>query len=362
MPFTIFPAADYYLLFYGLVIALSAATFLAGLRRDATPAPGTGTTSLGQIAQWIPAIAVLLLIALRPLHGAFVDMTTYARIYEFQAAGGQVFDFGDPVFNLFVRLTARLKAVEVFFILCALLYVIPVALTCRRWLGRNWALAFLAVATSFSFFAYGTNGIRNGLAASLFVLALSREKPIVRWTLLALAVGCHASMMLPLLAYVGSKMFRSVRPYVAIWLAALFITIGAGGYISDLLGSLPLMDGRSAYLTDQSLIAAGVQSGFRLDFVLYSAAGVIAGAFYFSRWPALDDRYRMLYKTYLLANSGWLLLIDAAYSNRFAYLSWFILDLVMVIPLLQVQVRKSGPLFVLLYCICNGLFAVALIS
>ena len=124
MPFTIFPAADYYLLFYGLVIALSAATFLAGLRRDATPAPGTGTTSLGQIAQWIPAIAVLLLIALRPLHGAFVDMTTYARIYEFQAAGGQVFDFGDPVFNLFVRLTARLKAVEVFFILCALLYVL----------------------------------------------------------------------------------------------------------------------------------------------------------------------------------------------------------------------------------------------
>ena len=360
MPFTLFPAADYYLLFYGMVIALSVAAFLAGLRRDATPAPGTGTTSLGQIAQWIPALSVLLLIALRPLHGAFVDMTTYAAIYEFQAAGGQVFDFGDPVFNLFVDLTARLGAVEVFFILCAFLYVIPVALTCQRWFHQGWVLAFLAVASSFSFFAYGTNTIRNGIATSLFFLALSRDRRIVRWALLALAVGCHASMAIPLVAYVGSKISHSVKPYITFWIITLLASSVAGGYANDLLGGASWLGDRSSYFADGISVAGGVSTGFRLDFVLYSLVGVLAGAFYFAVMRELDDTYRVLYKTYVATNAIWILLINAAFSDRLAHLSWFLMDLVVVYPLLRAPRRDVGVLIALAYCIANASFSILL--
>jgi hypothetical protein len=36
--------------------------------------------------------------------------------------------------------------------------------------------------------------------------------------------------------------------------------------------------------------------------------------------------------TYLLANSLWILLIEANFSNRFAYLSWFMMPWVLLYP------------------------------
>jgi hypothetical protein len=38
--------------------------------------------------------------------------------------------------------------------------------------------------------------------------------------------------------------------------------------------------------------------------------------------------------TYLLANAVWVLLIHASFSNRFAYLSWFMMPWLLVYPFL----------------------------
>ncbi|HMQ45454.1 MAG TPA: EpsG family protein, partial [Mariniflexile sp.] len=39
--------------------------------------------------------------------------------------------------------------------------------------------------------------------------------------------------------------------------------------------------------------------------------------------------------TYLICNGFWILVIKANYSNRFAYLSWFMMALVIVYPFLK---------------------------
>lgn len=60
-----------------------------------------------------------------------------------------------------------------FFTFVATVYVGCSAWACQRMFKEQGYLAFLLVLGAFSFFSYGTNGIRNGMAAAVMMLALS---------------------------------------------------------------------------------------------------------------------------------------------------------------------------------------------
>ena len=51
-----------------------------------------------------------------------------------------------------------------------------------------------------------------------------------------------------------------------------------------------------------------------------------------------DRTYTILLNTYTLANAFWVMVIRANYSNRFAYLSWFMYPIVLAYPLLRLDV------------------------
>ncbi len=116
-------------------------------------------------------VSVILYMGLRPISGYyFGDMGTYARKYAILAKGGVLLE-KDMGFTLFITACSRLISVELFFLLCVLLYVIPPYVAVRRWHKEHAIFALLAMIGSFSFWSYGTNGIRAGLASSfLFVL------------------------------------------------------------------------------------------------------------------------------------------------------------------------------------------------
>ena len=48
--------------------------------------------------------------------------------------------------------------------------------------------------------------------------------------------------------------------------------------------------------------------------------------------PEADAFYARLVNTYLLANAVWILVIHSDQSNRFAYLSWFMMPWVLLYP------------------------------
>ena len=50
-----------------------------------------------------------------------------------------------------------------------------------------------------------------------------------------------------------------------------------------------------------------------------------------------DKTYNLIFNTYVIANSFWVLVIRAEFTNRFAYLSWFLLGLVIVYPYLKAK-------------------------
>ena len=84
-------------------------------------------------------------------------------------------------------------------------------------------------------------------------------------------------------------------------------------------------------MTPVSLEAAS----FRWDFLLYSATGVYAGWYYIIKKNFDDTFYIRLFNIYLIANAFWVLVIRANFSNRFAYLSWFMLGVIIIYPLLK---------------------------
>ncbi|SHF46395.1 EpsG family protein [Salegentibacter echinorum] len=280
-------------------------------------------------------IFVLGYMGLRPLSGIFTDMGLYAK-YFFQIQEGNNFSLGeDFLFDLLLLITAYATNIDFFFLLCAGLYVIPLYLGSKKWFGGYWFYSFLFLVISFSFWNYGTNGIRNGIATSIFILGLSRENKRNQIILILVAVGFHKSMLLPAIAYAATFINNNPKVYLRFWLLCIPLSLFLGGYLESIITYLGFGDDRlSKYLTDEEF-GANYNRGFRWDFLIYSAAGVFAGYYFIFKRKFKDNFYNHLFNIYLIANGFWILIIRASYSNRFAYLSWFLLGIIVVYPFLK---------------------------
>lgn len=296
-------------------------------------------------------VLITLYMGLRPVSGRyFADMATYAMYYERYATGMPIFGKSDLLFHGFMKLCSYVISVHGFFLLCATLYVIPLYLASKKWFKEYWFYGFLMLVGSFSFWAYGTNGIRNGLASSMFIWAISRNRMVWKVIFALLAIGFHKTMVLPTVAYLLTLVNNKPRFYLMGWMATIPLSLAFPGLWKGLFGSL-LEEDRSIYFTAEQAIDFEVDTSFRWDFILYSAAGVYAGWYYIFRKKYKDKFYHRLYNVYLLSNGFWILVITAIYSNRFAYLSWFLLAFIIAYPWLKghfvkMHARKFSYIFI----------------
>ena len=119
---------------------------------------------------------------------------------------------------------------------------------------------------------------------------------------------------------------------------AIPLSFVVGGFFETFFLNLGFGDEKlTTYLGNFNQASEGVElvSGFRWDFLLYSASGAFAGWFFIVKKGFHDELYQRIFHTYIMANGIWVLIIRANYSNRFAFLSWFLLSLVVIYPLLK---------------------------
>lgn len=283
----------------------------------------------------------LLYIGLRPIHAIFVDMTTYAATFHNYKYGIMPTIIKDPVFHYFTLACSKIIGVDSFFFLCATLYIAPLYIACKKWFGEYWPYALLFIIGSLSFWSYGVNGIRNGIAASLFILALSRETRTFQILWIVLAIGFHKSMMLPALGFLLTQTYNNPKWYSAFWVACIFASLFGGGFWANLIANIGLEDNRISFFTDSMGSGKFSKAGFRWDFLMYSATAICAGWYYIAIKKFDDKFYLQIFNTYIFANAFWLLVIRANYSNRFAYLSWFMIALIIIYPLLTNNIIKN---------------------
>lgn len=288
---------------------------------------------------------MILFIGLRPHTAVFVDTRNYADWWGIQYWTGFDMNAENLLFdNLYVWMSNIIPDPTPFFLLIAFLYFSCMLVACRKLFEANTFIAFLVCLIAFSSFSYGTNGIKAGLAAQLFVVSLVyRDKIIISIIFLLLSWGCHHSMILPVAAYVLTLFFKDSRWYFYGWLFCLVMAAAHVTYFQGIFAGMSDESGNS-YLTSSNDDWGG-KSGFRIDFVLYSAMPVLMGYYVIFKYELKDFLYETMLHYYLVVNGIWMLCMYGSFTNRIAYLSWFCYPLLIIYPCFAIP-NEQHPLVV----------------
>ena len=289
-------------------------------------------------------------IGLRPVSFAFGDTVNYA--WEYENLDPRRISINWSREWVWQWLMNGCKAagfsLPVFFTIVAAGYVLSALWAVKLFLPKDPLLGTVFLLSSLMFFPFAVNGLRNGLACHLVLLGaawLFDDKWVPGSLTLLVAFGIHRSVLLPILAIVFARFFfRNVRYAILLWLLTILVSFIVGDSLSNVFAGMGFDTRMSQYasITDMSEFS---KTGFRWDFLLYSTAPVIM-AWYVCIWKGLQDNwYNAICSVYCLCNAFWVLVIRSAFSNRFAYLSWFLYPIVIAYPLVNMPVRQDQDRF-----------------
>lgn len=285
----------------------------------------------------ILTLAVTLFIGYRPESYVFVDMMNYRDFYRAFSSGTFHFDPGatNLIFdNVFDWMSKSQLPIRWFYLGCAVVYFGALYLAMRKMFPRDTYYAILIYLVAFSTFTYGTNGIKAGAAASVFLMALAyRQKPVLAAVFLFISWGIHHSMIVCIVAYILACLNTNSKLYFGVWLFCVVLAMLHITAIQEIFAGLSDEQGANYLSTSDS--DWGGKSGFRLDFLIYSAAPVALGYWVIFKRGLRSKMYTFLFNTYLTINAVWVLCMYASFTNRIAYLSWLMLPIVLIYPFLR---------------------------
>ncbi len=187
---------------------------------------GRGARTFNSVLGTVVALLLTLYIGLRPVNPYyFGDTINYAITFENVAAHGPAFGAtggSEWFFNGAMRWFAAHSNVNMFFLFCAAIYVGALWWALVRIFGSDFFVPFVVAIGMFTFFSYGVNGVRNGMASSLLILALTfRRQWPVALALAAVAIGTHRSMLLTAGAGVMAMVARNPKIWLWFWLGSI---------------------------------------------------------------------------------------------------------------------------------------------
>lgn len=292
------------------------------------------------------SLVYALWIGLRPgdySYSPFGDSIYYAHTFNLMKPGSltEHASTTDWIWDKFTFLCSQIMNVPEYFTIIALGYFGFTYYACKRLVPNHILIAILFMFGALSFYSYGTNGLRNGLACSIvfFIISLTatNNRNILKVLLLIfLAINIHKSTLLPIATLFASiYIVKSFKWAYYFWIISIFISLIVGSAITSFFAGLGF-DERLSYLTTQDDKFS--HTGFRWDFLIYSMMPIVLGYYVVIKRGIYNKTYLILLNTYTLSNAFWVMVIRANYSNRFAYLSWFMYPIVLAYPLLKLDI------------------------
>ena len=284
----------------------------------------------------------IFFLGLRPVSWAFADTGNYANYYANVPSVGELSYGSDIVFYGIMGWFAQTGFdVSHWFLFIEIIYISGHAFAAYKLFPQGAGIAYAVVLASFSFFSYATNGIRNGMACGLFLIALpyiKEKKWLVAGVLGVLALNVHSSIFLPFLALGLAHTYQNTKHYFIGWLVCIALSLIAGGFFENLIMNDVVADAseNAGYFSNENAdMSLFSQGGFRYDFLLYSCVPILIGYYFVIKENFQDVWYKIMLNTYIICNSVWVLVNQNWLSNRIAYLSWFMYGYVMMYPLLM---------------------------
>ena len=346
-----FLAPYYYFVYWFIVLLMTVSRF-----NDIRRCPAYSVIHKRENYQPIKVFSIfyVLFFGLRPIAygtGYFGDTVNYARRYEllqqfgvFNQQGSD--DVGsDWLFNTLMRSCAQVIDVHLFFTICMFVYIVMMYAGCKKIDSRHGATLMLFCVGAFEFYTFSVNGIRNGMACSVLILALaflikgSKLWPII---LSFVAIGFHKSAALPIAAMFFVYYVRKPKLMYLAWFGAIAVSLAVGDYIDNMLSLMSYDERLAENLQGEDADGQILEHRFRWDFLLYSSMPILLGWYTIFKRKLQNNTYLILLGTYIYANSFWVLAIRGMFSNRIAYLSWFVYPIVLAYPLLNFPVFKKN--------------------
>lgn len=329
---------------------------------------------------------LILFIGLRPVSGrVFGDTANYAIGYSLTTQRSLFFDLSKEwLFNDYTMLCKSWGlSVNVYLLGIEFGYITFLFMACCKLLWESSWLAMLFCISSFSFFSYGTNTLRHGLACAIVAFAIAlfaqQRRNILPIILAILAMGIHRSVILPVIACLFASLIgKKIKWLLMVWCGAIPISLLFGKKFVDFFADLGFDERMDQYsVIDMSVKFAS--HGFRWDFLIYSSLPVLliwfvqkrideSGGYRDDGSTALADAtsmrvFNILSGTYVLANVFWILVINANFSDRFAYLSWFLYPFVIAYSFIRLhlwedQDKKIAWVLLAQSCFTFGMFMI----
>ena len=308
---------------------------------------------IGSISLLIIVVTVLATLPIPWNSGG--DRELYANAFIQMQMGFNEGISNDRLFSIYTKISSYIVDYAGWFFLTAFIYCINHYKLAQKLSKEYTYIIILMFFTSFMFYSYGVNTIRAGFAASFLLLAIANFKRVTLFYLfIFVAIGCHKSMMIPGLALILSKYFNRTRLFFYGWLLSVLLSAVFGTYFEALFASMAI-DSRTSYLM-VSADDTHYKVGFRIDFILYSCLPIFMGYYYVVKRSFKDELYSLFLNTYILANAFGVLVIRANFSDRFAYLSWFIYPIILIYPLLKIRLFPNQNRVIVLVVFLHELF------
>ncbi|MBO4821123.1 MAG: EpsG family protein [Prevotella sp.] len=304
--------------------------------------------AINQMLGMVVCIVIILMMGFRPVSSIYGDTVNYAagfQKYVTNKANLSLFTWNKEwLYTFITHFFAKYGGLHGYFLCFAAIYVGSLWLAMRRIFAEYNFVPLLVIMSMFTFWVYGVNGVRNGVGASLFILAMAYADNIPMMVVIALmGAGIHNSVYLMIAAAALAWFVNDSRLYISLWLLCIIVSLLIGtqiqGWMAGYADSISNDNKLTGYLTmtEQQMRSEGlvVSTTFRWDFIAYSALGVGTGFYFLWRRKFEDAYYQWIFNTYIICNAFWILIIRAPYSNRFAQISWFILPLVLIYPFMR---------------------------
>lgn len=223
-------------------------------------------------------------------------------------------------------------------------YCIAYYMVAKKYFPYKYAGYFvLCVIGCMGFVSYGSNTIRAGFGIAMLLLAFCAENKLLRLCFAIIAIGCQMSMLLPVICYLTSNyLLKKYQWCEIIWILFLIIT-SVTSVVSDLMTMFGFLDARIEEMSVSDGTSDVYNVGFRFDFLLYSVIPILIARYNINKMRKDSPTYLIVYRTYLLINAVWLLLIRIPFTDRVAYLSWFMIPFLLLYPVLKDNLNVQHP-------------------
>lgn len=351
---------DVYLIAMSLIV-LTQALQLNGM--DAYSIVYQPRSQSNNLKAFVLSLALVLFFGFRnPYSSVFADTIGYANRY-FAIAKGGVYsvwytlssESSEVIWNSILILCGLNKlGIYTWFTIVAAIYIFGTYYAVKRIFPNNVFLGCTFAFLNFGFYSGAVNGLRNADALAVFLVAMSytivRNKSIrnlvATCLLLIIAYLIHHSIILPAIALFASVyIVKKTNTAIWFWLLSIVISLTAGSTVSAFFENMGFDDRLTSYISsganESSMAQMFSHIGFRWDFLIFSAVPIVWGWYVTNKLKWKDRAYEIILNTYILANSVWVMVIRAAFSNRFAMLSWFLYFLVISYPLLKFELYRN---------------------